>query len=88
MRNLRSLSRKLYGHMGVTTTTDTGLGFTQFYPDRLFVVIFQGLNCVPQNTFFVREIHFFVRENNFSVREIHIFVEKGLTQDDIPARLA
>jgi hypothetical protein len=67
MRNLRSV--KNYTDTGVTTTTDTGLGFTQFYRDRLFVVIFQGLNCVPQNTLFVREIHFFVRENIFSVRK-------------------
>jgi hypothetical protein len=40
-----------------TTNTDTGLGSTQFYCDRLFVVIFQaGLNCVPQDTFFVHSV--------------------------------
>jgi hypothetical protein len=80
MRNLRPV--KNYTDTGVTTTTDTGLVFTQFYRDRLFVVIFQGLNCAPQNRFFVREIHFFVQKNNFSVQEIHIFVKKGLTPDD------
>jgi hypothetical protein len=76
MQNLRSLSKTLYGHTGVTTTTDTGLDFTQFYRDRLFVVIFQGLNCVPQNTFFVREIHLFVREIHFLCEKTIFLCEK------------
>jgi hypothetical protein len=69
MRNLRSV--KNYTNTGVTTTTDTGLGFTQFYCGRLSVVIFQGLNCVPQNKFFC------AKKNTFWGKKFIFLSKKG-----------